>query len=84
MGRSKEHLRKEQNDKENIKPRPEKNKNRNKDTQTVPVSQPVKEEGEHQTGQKAEGNAGNRNRKKPYYRNRRRNRPDGAKEQHEA
>ncbi|MBO5346677.1 MAG: stage 0 sporulation family protein [Lachnospiraceae bacterium] len=83
-GNRKEHLRKEQNDKENIKPRPEKNKNRNKDTQTVPVSQPVKEEGEHQTGQKAEGNAGNRNRKKPYYRNRRRNRPDGAKEQHEA
>lgn len=83
-GNRKERSQKEQNDKENIKPRPDKNKNRNKDTQTVPVSQPVKEEGEHQTEQKAEGNTGNRNRKKPYYRNRRRNRPDGAKEQHEA
>lgn len=89
-GNRKDRLRKEQNDKENIKPRPDKNKNReqNKEKQAVAVTQSEKPEAvqqiEQKTEQKAEGNAGNRNRKKPYYRNRRRNRPEGAKEQHEA
>ena len=60
-----------------------------KDKQPAEETQPIKAEStkqaEKNSQQKEEGNhEGGRNRKKYFHRNRRRNRPDGAKEQHES